>query len=55
MQKIVDCAGLWYLGLAIGSSLTTIFHYVIKNKEFIGVQYFNEYPYLLAGIINAII
>lgn len=56
MKNIVDFAGLWFIGLAMGTSITGI----LSNPQYkLGeglseIIMFDKYPYLLPFLINAV-
>lgn len=58
MQKVVDLSGLWFLGLAIGCSMTTFRAYSTSQQEIIStvtsleISVFEHKPYLFGAIIN---
>ena len=59
IQSLTDISGLWFMGLAIGSSLTSILAYQQKHQEIVAPviaeqTLFYEYPYLSTSIVNVI-
>lgn len=57
MQKIVDYAGLWFIGLALGSSATGILSNPQDkfSPDLSEIIVFKSYPFLLPFIFNSIV
>ncbi|CDW83483.1 UNKNOWN [Stylonychia lemnae] len=56
MQKVIDLSGLWYIGIAIGSSLTSFIVFQSQDINEDGMIMQSEdgekYPYLFSSLIN---
>mmetsp|Transcript_28299 Transcript_28299/g.21147 ORF Transcript_28299/g.21147 Transcript_28299/m.21147 type:complete len:158 (+) Transcript_28299:270-743(+) len=55
MQKVIDMTGLWFFGLALGTSLSGILSNSsskFTDRTPIQIPFLEGYPYALPGIIN---
>mmetsp|Transcript_5304 Transcript_5304/g.4896 ORF Transcript_5304/g.4896 Transcript_5304/m.4896 type:complete len:441 (-) Transcript_5304:648-1970(-) len=58
MQKVIDMAGLWFFGLALGCSISGILSDAsmkFVDRMPISVAFFKTYPFTLPGMINLLL